>query len=182
VRWFWASHSVHHSARQLNFSASYRLGWTSGISGAWVFFLPPLWVGFSPFRVIGSLTVNLLYQFWLHTELIPSLGVVEWIFNTPSHHRVHHARNTNYLDKNYGGVLIIFDRLFGTFQVELANEPCEFGLVRGVSSLNPIRIALYETSQILHDIKASNSWSDRWFYLFGRPDWTPSNLKVLLRN
>jgi sterol desaturase/sphingolipid hydroxylase (fatty acid hydroxylase superfamily) len=114
VRWIWATHAVHHSVRYFNLSASYRLGWTGWLSGSIFFYLPLCWLGFPPMAVMIGLTLNLLYQFWIHTELIPKLGIVDLFLNTPSNHRVHHAANSQYIDKNYGGVTMVFDRLFGT--------------------------------------------------------------------
>jgi len=110
VRWLWATHSVHHSPTRLNLTAAIRLGWTGSISGSFVFFLPLAWIGFHPLMIVGMLSVNLLYQFFIHTELSPRLGPLEWVLNTPDHHRVHHASNDACLDKNYGGILIVFDR------------------------------------------------------------------------
>ena len=118
VRWLWANHAVHHSPNHLSLSSAYRLGWTQGLSGGALFFAPLVVLGFNPVVVVAALALNLLYQFWLHTELIPKLGPLEWVLNTPSHHRVHHASNAEYLDKNFGGVLIMFDRLFGTLAIE----------------------------------------------------------------
>ena len=115
IRWMWATHRVHHSPTQFNLTAAIRLGWTGNISGNFLFFLPLVWIGFHPFAVVAMLGVNLTYQFFIHTEFAPRLGPLEFVLNTPAHHRVHHASNEPCLDKNYGGILIIFDRLFGTF-------------------------------------------------------------------
>jgi hypothetical protein len=122
---------------ELTFSAAYRLNWTPLLSGAWLFFLPLVWLGFDPALVFGIVSASLLYQFWLHTTLIPRLGPLEWMLNTPSSHRVHHASNPEYLDRNYGGTLIVFDRLFGTYQAEDPAIAIRFGLVHPVDSLNP---------------------------------------------
>jgi len=116
VRFFWATHAVHHSPNQLTLSTSFRLGWTNKLTGITLFYTPLVYFGFEPKIVLTALSLNLLYQFWLHTTLIPKLGWLEWVLNTPSAHRVHHASNLDYLDANYGGVLIIFDRLFGTYR------------------------------------------------------------------
>ena len=104
VRWFWANHSIHHSPNQFNFSAAYRLGLFGKLIGSQLFFVPLVWLGFSEQQVLATLSLNLLYQFWIHAEWIPKLGWLEYVFNTPSAHRVHHASNPEYLDKNYGGV------------------------------------------------------------------------------
>src|SRR5215470_15315533 len=141
VRWLWASHAVHHSPRQFTLASAYRLGWTDQFSGGALFFAPLVLIGFRPEAVLGALSLNLLYQFWLHTELVPKLGILEWVLNTPSHHRVHHAMNSEYLDRNFGGVLIVFDRLFGTFAEERAELPCEYGVIGMPQTYNPLRIA-----------------------------------------
>jgi len=170
-RWFWASHAVHHSVRHFNFSAAYRLGWTAAVTGAGVFFVPLVLLGFHPVAVAAALALNLTYQFWLHTELVPKLGAFEWLFNTPSHHRVHHASNLEYLDANYGGVLIVFDRLFGTFVEERVDVPCRYGLVKPLDSYNPIRIAFHEWLAMANDLYTAASWRERARYAFGPPGW-----------
>jgi sterol desaturase/sphingolipid hydroxylase (fatty acid hydroxylase superfamily) len=172
-RWFWASHSVHHSPEQLNLSAAYRLSWTAGFTGQTLFFLPMVALGFHPLAVFGVVAVNLLYQFWLHTELVPSLGWFDGIFNSPSNHRVHHASNVNYLDANYGGVLIIFDRLFGTWIKESVSEPCKFGLVKPLNSTNPFVILFHEWVALGRDLVAARSWRERGAYLINPPGWRP---------
>jgi sterol desaturase/sphingolipid hydroxylase (fatty acid hydroxylase superfamily) len=177
IRWFWASHMVHHSPKHFNLSAAYRLGWTSGISGSSVFFMPLAYLGFKPSVIAIGLALNLLYQFWIHTELIPKLGLLEWIFNTPSHHRVHHASNAEYIDRNYGGVLIIFDRLFGTFAEEEASNPPIYGLTHPIKSNNPFKIALQESIQLLKDIISAKSWGNRIRYAFAPPNWKPKHNK-----
>jgi sterol desaturase/sphingolipid hydroxylase (fatty acid hydroxylase superfamily) len=129
--------------------------------------------GFHPLAVGAALALNLAYQFWLHTELIPKLGAFEWLFNTPSHHRVHHASNPEYLDANYGGVLIVFDRMFGTFADERTDVALRYGLVTPLESHNPIRIAFHEWQAMLRDLAAASSWSERIAYAFGPPHWRP---------
>jgi len=144
VRWLWATHAVHHSPNQMNLSVAYRLGWTQRLSGGALFFAPLVAIGFHPLVVAAALAANLSYQFWLHAAWIPKLGLLEWVLNTPSHHRVHHASNPEYLDANFGGVLIVFDRLFGTFVTEREELPCRYGLTRPVTTYNPVKIALHE--------------------------------------
>ena len=173
VRWFWATHAVHHSPNELNFSAAYRLGLTGKLSGSALFFAPLLWLGLPPAAVFGTLSLNLLYQFWLHTDWCPKLGPLEYVLNTPSHHRVHHASNLDYLDANYGGILIVFDRLFGTLTVERPDLPCRFGLVKPLATHNPLLIAIHEWRAMLGDIRAARSWHDRLRHLFGPPGWQP---------
>jgi sterol desaturase/sphingolipid hydroxylase (fatty acid hydroxylase superfamily) len=128
LRWFWASHCVHHSASRINLSAGLRLGWASGLAGGFLFYLPLILLGFSPTGVLGMLALNGLYQFFLHMAHAPSLGPLEWVLNTPRHHHVHHAVNDSCLDRNFGGILIVFDRLFGTFAAAPADEALKFGL------------------------------------------------------
>jgi sterol desaturase/sphingolipid hydroxylase (fatty acid hydroxylase superfamily) len=174
VRWFWLNHSVHHSSNQYNFSAAYRLGWTGKLTGAAVFFGPLVWIGFPVPYVIGALAVNLLYQFWLHTELIGKLPrAVEFVFNTPAHHRVHHASNPAYIDCNYGGALIVFDRLFGTFRRQREEEPPRYGLTKPLRTYNPIRIAFHAWIEMLHDLKWAHDWKERGRVVFGPPDYKP---------
>jgi sterol desaturase/sphingolipid hydroxylase (fatty acid hydroxylase superfamily) len=151
IRWMWATHSVHHSATRLNLSAAIRLGWTNNLSGGFIFFLPLVWIGFHPLAVTGIFALNLFYQFFIHTELVPTLGPLEWVLNTPAHHRVHHAANTECLDRNYGGVLIVFDRLFGTLASAPKNEPLRYGLVGATPTFNPLQIAFGEWAAMLRD-------------------------------
>jgi len=165
----WATHAVHHSATKLNFTAAIRLGWTGNISGNFLFFLPLIWIGFHPFAVIGMLGVNLFYQFFIHTELVSRLGPLEWILNTPAHHRVHHASNPDCLDKNYGGILIVFDRIFGTFAEAPRGQALRYGLVRGISSYNPVRIALGEWRNMISDFARASTLRERVKTLLGPP-------------
>ncbi len=169
IRWLWATHAVHHSAHYLNLSAAYRLGWTGWLSGNFLFFLPLCWVGFHPIAITVGLSVSLLYQFWIHTELIPKLGKFEWIFNTPSHHRVHHASNSEYLDRNYGGVLIVFDRIFGTFKSEQSHIRPIYGLTHSIQSHNPVTISLYEWQRLFRDLIKAKSWRGLGSVVLGRP-------------
>jgi sterol desaturase/sphingolipid hydroxylase (fatty acid hydroxylase superfamily) len=169
IRWLWATHAVHHSARHLNLSAAYRLGWTGWLSGNFLFFTPLCWLGFHPIAVTTGLGLNLIYQFWIHTELIPKLGWLEWIFNTPSHHRVHHASNPDYIDRNYGGVLIIFDRLFGTFTAERADCKPNYGLTYPLRTYNPVKIALNEWGRLFQDLRRARTWRDRSKVILGKP-------------
>ena len=172
ARWFWASHSVHHSANQLTLASAYRLGWFSRMTGATVFFIPLVLLGFTPTVVLTALLLNLLYQFWLHADWIPRLGWLEGIFNTPSNHRVHHARNPEYLDANYGGVLVVFDRLFGTYIAERADVPCDYGTVTpAVSSRNPFVLNFAPWAALYKDLRSARSLHEVWMYTFGPPGW-----------
>ena len=169
VRWLWATHSVHHSPNELNLSAAYRLGFTARLSVGPIFFAPLVFIGFPPLLVGAALAANLLYQFWLHAPWIPRLGPLEWILNTPAHHRVHHASNAEYLDANFGGVLIIFDRAFGTLREELPGVTMRYGLVGPITSYNPLRVGLHEWAAIARDVFASRSLRELANALVGRP-------------
>jgi sterol desaturase/sphingolipid hydroxylase (fatty acid hydroxylase superfamily) len=173
IRWFWATHAIHHSSNELNLSAAFRFGWFDRISGSGIFYAPLVWLGFPPVAVFAMLTLNLLYQFMLHATWIPKLGWLEYVLNTPSHHRVHHAANLAYLDANYGGVLIIFDRLFGTFTAERADLPCRYGLVKSLRTSNPVQFNFFEWRALLRDLRQARSWRERALYLFGPPGWRP---------
>lgn len=174
VRWFWASHLVHHSPNQLNLAAAYRLGWFGKFTGTSLFFTPLVLLGFTPVTVLTALFLNLLYQFWLHADWVPKLGWLEYVLNTPSSHRVHHARNPAYLDANFGGVLIVFDRLFGTYVAERKDLPCDFGLVSPVvSSRNPLAINVGPWIGLAKDLASARSLREAWMYLFGPPGWRP---------
>ncbi|HWI25409.1 MAG TPA: sterol desaturase family protein [Stellaceae bacterium] len=173
VRWFWATHAIHHSSNQLNLSAAFRFGWFDRISGSGIFYAPLVWLGFPPVAVFAVLSLNLLYQFMLHATWIPKLGWLEYVLNTPSHHRVHHASNPLYLDANYGGVLIVFDRLFGTFIPERDDMPCRYGLVKPLLSNNPVLFNFFEWRALARDLGQARSWRERVLYLFGPPGWRP---------
>ena len=173
VRWFWASHAVHHSPNEFNLGVAYRFGWTGKLAGNSLFFVPMIWLGFMPEAVFATLSLNLLYQFWLHTEWVPKLGWLEFVLNTPSHHRVHHASNAEYIDANYGGVLIVFDRLFGTFIAERDDLPCRYGLTTPLVTNNPIRIAFHEWLKLASDVRKARSWRAAIGTLGGPPGWRP---------
>ena len=173
IRWLWASHGVHHSSPVMHFPAAVRLGWTGLISGFFLFWAVLVWIGFPAKSVLGLLALNLFFQFFLHTESIGKLGPLEWVFNTPSHHRVHHAINPEYLDKNYGGVLIVFDRLFGTFAEEKKGAKLHYGVIGREPTRNPFKIALGEWVRIGRDVARARSWREAWGYMFGPPGWKP---------
>lgn len=170
IRWMWASHMVHHTPEQIHFASAYRLGPTEVLSGGWLLHVPLFALGLHPLAVGAMMAVNLSYQFWLHTDIIGRLGPLEWVFNTPSHHRVHHASNAEYLDRNYGGILIIWDRLFGTFAREQPQIAIAYGLAHPIGSMNPIRIALHEWGAMAADVRRAHTWLERFRQLFGRPD------------
>ncbi|MEM9168262.1 MAG: sterol desaturase family protein [Pseudomonadota bacterium] len=169
VRWLWATHNVHHSSGVFAFPAAIRLGWTNAVSGGWLFFTLPIFAGFHPLVVTILVVVSLRYQFFLHTELIGKLGVLEEIFNTPSHHRVHHASNPDCLDKNFGGVLIVFDRLFGTFRRESDGDALRYGLTEPIASKNPFIICLREWARLARDVAASRTLAQALHAAFGPP-------------
>lgn len=170
VRWLWATHAVHHSPTRFNLTAGIRLGWTGAISGHFLFYVPLALIGFHPLAIAAVLGANLGYQFFIHSELAPRLGPLEWILNTPTHHRVHHACNDDCLDKNYGGTLIVFDRLFGTFAAPPENEPLRYGLVGREPSHNPIKIIFGEWTEMIRDLRnAKSGWRERIAILIGPP-------------
>ncbi|GAB4031128.1 sterol desaturase family protein [Spirosoma jeollabukense] len=170
-RYFWASHVVHHSSMKYNLGTALRQTWTGNITGAFIFWIWLPLIGFSPVAVMTMQAISLLYQFWIHTEHITKLPApIEYIFNTPSHHRVHHGSDLNYLDKNHAGVLIIWDRLFGTFELE-RNRPT-YGLTTNVGSHNPVRIAFHEWIAIGQDIRRADSFRAALGYIFGPPGWS----------
>jgi sterol desaturase/sphingolipid hydroxylase (fatty acid hydroxylase superfamily) len=169
VRWLWATHAVHHSATHFNLSAAIRLGWTGQLTGAFVFFLPLAWLGFHPLAIGAMIAAGLLYQFFLHTSFNVSLGPLEWVLNTPTHHRVHHASNEGCLDRNYGSTLIIWDRLFGTFAKAPSTEPLRFGLKGREASRNVFRIALGEWVHLFRDVARTKGWRSKARVLLGPP-------------
>ena len=170
-RYFWASHVVHHSSMKYNLGTALRQTWTGNISGAFIFWIWLPLFGFSPVAVMTMQAISLLYRFWIHTELINKLPApIEFIFNTPSHHRVHHGSDLAYLDKNHAGILIIWDRMFGTFEPE-RNRPT-YGLTTNINSHNPVRIAFHEWTAIGQDIRRAGSIRNALGYIFGPPGWS----------
>lgn len=168
VRWFWASHVIHHSSQHYNFSTALRQTWTGFLSLSFVFRLPLFLLGFPVEMVLFCAGANLVYQFFIHTELVGRLpGPVEYLFNTPSHHRVHHGTNPQYLDRNYGGILIIWDRLFGTFAAE--TETPRYGIVRNLMTFNPLWVATHEWLAMARDAARAGSLSQAVQALFGPP-------------
>ncbi|MEU1837870.1 sterol desaturase family protein [Micromonospora chersina] len=171
VRVLWASHVVHHSSVYYNLSTALRQSWTPMTSLP--FWLPLALLGIPPWMIFLQQSISLLYQFFLHTERVGVLArPVEFIFNTPSHHRVHHGSNAEYLDRNYGGILIVWDRLFGSFEPERA--PARYGLTKNIQTYNPLRVATHEFAAIWSDVRHATSWRHRLGYLFGRPGWQPA--------
>ncbi|GLW22988.1 C-5 sterol desaturase [Microbispora amethystogenes] len=171
IRLLWASHVVHHSSRYFNLSTALRQSWTTPMTSL-PFWLPLALLGVPPWMIFLQKSVSLLYQFFLHTERVDRLWApVEAVFNTPSHHRVHHGSNDVYLDRNYGGILIVWDRLFGTFRSE--GRRVVYGLKENVESHNPIRVAFGEFARLWRDVRTADHWRDRLGHLFGPPGWLP---------
>jgi len=151
IRWLWASHVTHHSSERLNLSTAFRQSLTYPISGMWLFWLPLAWLGFEPTHIIAVVAINLGFQFFVHTQAIGKLGWVEHVLNTPSIHRVHHARNPKYIDRNYAGVLVIWDKLFGTYVEEDPAVPCDFGIIGQIHSYNPLTLTFHEWIAMFRD-------------------------------
>lgn len=170
IRWLWATHAVHHSARELVLPSAIRLGWTELFSLGWLFFAALMLLGFPPLVVAVLLGLNLIYQFPLHTEAIRQLGPLEWVLNTPSHHRAHHSRDAQFLDCNFGGVLIVFDRLFGSFRAEPAGGGLNYGLVHEFDSKNPLRIALHEWGRMLASMRGAKGIRAKLQFALSAPD------------
>ena len=170
IRWLWASHVTHHSSELLNLSTAFRQSATYPLSGMWLFWLPLAWLGFSPVHIVAVVAINLGFQFFVHTRLVDRLGWLEYVFNTPSHHRVHHARNPQYIDRNYAGVLIIWDKLFGTYTEEDAATPCEYGIVGQIRSHNPVTLTLHEWIAMFGDALRARGIRQRLRQLFGPPE------------
>jgi len=173
VRFFWATHAVHHSPNQLTLTTAFRLGWTGKLTGTTLFFTPLVYLGFEPNVIATALSLNLLYQFWLHTTWIPKLGWLELILNTPSAHRVHHASNLEYLDANYGGVLIIFDRLFGTYRPERHEEPCVYGLVKPMRTRNVFKMEFSQWVDLYRDMRRASNLRSALALVLMPPGWSP---------
>lgn len=169
-RFFWASHVIHHSSQRYNLSTALRQSWTGGFV-TFVFWLWLPLLGFHPVMILAQMSISLIYQYWIHTERIKKMPKwFETIFNTPSHHRVHHATNPQYLDRNHAGIFIIWDRLFGTHEPEV--EKPIYGLVKNISSFNPLYVAFHEWISLFRDVFTSKtSFRKRLNYLIKPPGW-----------
>jgi sterol desaturase/sphingolipid hydroxylase (fatty acid hydroxylase superfamily) len=173
VRWFWASHVIHHSSQHYNLSTALRQTWTGFLSLAFLFRLPLFLLGFPPAMVFFCAGLNLIYQFWIHTEVIGRCPRwFEAVMNTPSHHRVHHATNARYLDRNYAGVFIVWDRLFGTFVAEEDADRPRYGLVKNIGTFNLIWAAFHEWVGIARDVWRAPGLKAKLGYAFGPPGWS----------
>ncbi|HUS23411.1 MAG TPA: sterol desaturase family protein, partial [Candidatus Binatia bacterium] len=166
VRLLWCTHVNHHSSERFNFAVALRQPWTEPLTAPW-FWLPLPLLGFHPLMVMTQQAINLLYQFFVHTEAVRSMGPLERVLNTPSHHRVHHGSNPQYIDRNYGGIFIFWDRLFGTFEPE--REPVRYGLVHNLATFHPVKIAFHEWAALWRDLRGARSWRERWRCAFAAP-------------
>ena len=171
----WASHVVHHSSEEYNLTTALRQSGSGFFS--WIFYIPMAILGFEPLVLITVGSLNLIYQYWVHTRHIPKLGWYEWFFVTPSNHRVHHAQNQIYIDRNYGGVFILWDRLFGSFQEELDEEKPIYGIRKAVKSWNPLWANVHVYSQLCKDCWHAQRWQDKLLIWFKRTGWRPADVE-----
>jgi sterol desaturase/sphingolipid hydroxylase (fatty acid hydroxylase superfamily) len=176
-RLFWASHVVHHSSQNYNLSTALRQTWT-GSFYTFIFWLPLIVIGFHPIMVLMQMSISLLYQYWIHTEMIKKMPKwFEFIFNTPSHHRVHHATNPQYIDKNHAGIFIIWDRMLGTYEPEI--EKPIYGLTENINTFNPIKVAFHEwKSMSTYVFKSKTSVLNKVKYLLKSPGWKHDNTEI----
>ena len=179
VRFFWAAHVNHHSSQRYNLSTALRQSWTGAFTHLFFYWPLPL-LGFDPLMILSVGSLNLLYQFWIHTELVERLpGWFERVFNTPSHHRVHHGTNVQYLDRNHAGIFIVWDRWFGTFEPEGARVV--YGLTKNLETYNPVKIAFHEWADMFRDAARATGWRDRLGYVLGPPGWSPDGSRRTAR-
>ncbi len=172
VRWFWSAHVVHHSSEKMNMTTAMRQSLLYSITGWWLFFMPLVLLGVNPAAVFFLYAVDLSYQYFVHTEAVVKMPRwVEYVFNTPSNHRVHHGRNPEYIDHNYGGVLIIFDRWFGTYAEERDDNPVEYGITRQVRSHNILTLNFHEFADMWRDVFKPGPWWQRLQHLIRPPEW-----------
>jgi sterol desaturase/sphingolipid hydroxylase (fatty acid hydroxylase superfamily) len=169
VRFLWAAHENHHSSQHYNLSTALRQSWTTPFTGP-IFWAPLALLGVEPLMILAAQGISLIYQFWIHTELIDRLGRFEAVFNTPSHHRVHHGRNVRYLDRNHGGILIVWDRLFGTFEEE--SEAVDYGLTKNIHTFNPLRIASHAWTDLFRAAAAAPGFTDALRVFLKPPGWS----------
>ncbi|HEV3105523.1 MAG TPA: sterol desaturase family protein [Trinickia sp.] len=171
VRWLWAAHVVHHSSERLNLSTAFRQSLMYPIAGMWAFWTPLALIGFAPKQIIAIVLINLAFQFFVHTQSIGRLGWLEYVLNTPSIHRVHHARNERYIDRNYAGVLVIWDRLFGSYVDEDPTEAPQYGIVEPLRTHNPLKATFHEWGSMLADAMRAPRLADKLRAVFGPPEW-----------
>lgn len=170
IRVLWTMHSVHHSSEEFNLTTSLRVSWLSNIY-QWLFYMPLVLLGFSLEATLVALSVNQIYGVWTHSGRIGKLGWIEHIFVTPSNHRAHHGSNSQYIDKNYGGIFIFWDKLFGSFEPEV--EEVRYGITEPIETYNPIKINFDGLRQMIQDIRSAKSKKEMWKYIFGAPGWSP---------
>ena len=173
VNILWIGHVVHHQSEDYNLAVALRQSVLQKVLLMWVYW-PLALAGFPPEIFLTCMAVNLLYQFWIHTELIDTLGPLEWVMNTPSHHRVHHGRNPEYIDRNHAGVFIVWDRMFGTFQKELVKPT--YGITRPTETFNPVHAQWKPVVDLWNDLKRIPNWRDKLRFLFATPGWYPDSL------
>ncbi|MFB7716934.1 sterol desaturase family protein [Nocardia sp. NPDC056100] len=175
VRLFWATHSVHHSSEHFNLTTANRLGFIGAMDLlGQLWYIPMALLGVPVYSILLAKAVTILYQVPLHTERVNRLWApLEYLFNTPSHHRVHHGANNPYLDKNFGGVFMLWDRLFGTYAPEL--ERVDFGLTHQIATHNPLKVYTHEIRSLITDVRTATTWRNRAGYLFGPPGWQPKD-------
>jgi sterol desaturase/sphingolipid hydroxylase (fatty acid hydroxylase superfamily) len=172
VRLVWATHQAHHSSQYFNFATALRQKWNN--SGEILIWIPLPLLGIPPWMVFASFSLNLIYQFWVHTERIDRMWrPIEYVFNTPSHHRVHHGMDPEYLDKNYAGIFILWDRLFGTYAEELFRP--HYGLTKQVATYDIWKLQTHEYVAMARDVRRAERWRDRLGYVFGPPGWQPKH-------
>jgi sterol desaturase/sphingolipid hydroxylase (fatty acid hydroxylase superfamily) len=176
-RWLWAMHVVHHSSEHYNLSTALRQPVAEGLTMSVPYGLLAL-LGVRPSVIENARALNLIYQFWIHTEAVRSIGWLENVLNTPSHHRVHHGSNSRDLDRNHGSILIVWDRVFGTFERE--DEPVVYGLTTNIESYNPVTIATHEWRDIARDVAGASTWAERWSFLLRGPGWAHDRRRELL--
>ncbi|MCC3305477.1 sterol desaturase family protein [Sneathiella sp. HT1-7] len=181
-RIWWAAHINHHSSQYYNLTTALRQTWTGGLAGTWILWLVLSFIGFPLALIVFQKGISLVYQFWIHTEAIDKMWKpFEAVMNTPSHHRVHHAVNPRYLDANYAGIFIIWDKLFGSFVPEDKAEPCRYGIVKQIASFNPLIIAFHEWAGIFADLIHAKSLKARFMYVFGPPGWSEDGSRLTSR-
>ncbi|MDJ0760482.1 MAG: sterol desaturase family protein [Woeseiaceae bacterium] len=173
----WAAHAVHHQSEEYNLSTALRQT-STGFLFSWVFYVPLFVLGFPVEVLVTANAINLIYQFWVHTRFVDKLGVLDRILVTPSNHRVHHAQNAAYIDKNYGGIFILWDRLFGTFQEELDDEPVIFGVRKPLASWNPFWANVQVYSYLWFDASRTRRWRDKLGIWFRRTGWRPDDVEL----
>ncbi|MEQ8904640.1 sterol desaturase family protein [Ekhidna sp.] len=174
VRLLWAAHVPHHSSKNFNFAVSIRNGWFITLYKP-VFWLWMACVGFEPIMIGTALIINSTYQYFLHTKLLGSLGFLGKIFNNPHVHAVHHSSNVEYLDKNHGGIFLLWDHVFGTWQNIIPGVKPKYGILKDPKTYNPIKLNTHEFEDIFRDVKRSKSFKEKFMYIFGPPGWSPDN-------